>query len=754
MNQKPRRTVPVRHYFLLLVIGVLFPVVVFSTFAVWQLANENRAVVERRLLRSATDLSVAVDRELTGTLRALTALARSEALENGDLHTFREEVDRTVKVNPSWASAIVFSPDGQMLMDTALPEGSQLPRVVETESFDRVIKTQGPAVGRMLRAGPDNALAIPLRVPVLKSEKVKYVLTMIVRSESMSDLLSRSSRAGDEWIRVVVDAAGTVVAQTRGAEQFVGQTAPPSFLAGIRDRFEGVFLDASLDDEPAYVIFSKSNLGGWATGIIVPRAVLDAPARVSFMQLAIGGIGATLLSALGAVLLSRRVETGIRSGVTAAEVLAHGQMPHPEPSGVTEVAQLHEALTRAAELLALREDERNQSLERARTARAEAEAASASKDHFLAVLSHELRTPLTPVVSAVHLMESDPALTREQRELLAMVRRNVMLEVKLIDDMLDLTRVERGKLVLDMATINLHTKLHHVLEICAPDILAKHQHIKMELGADDARLRGDGARIQQVLWNLLKNAVKFTPAEGTIYIRTRRSSDDSMVELEMQDTGIGIEASAIGRIFEAFEQAAPHVTRQFGGLGLGLAISQTIVRMHGGTLTVQSQGLSTGSTFTLRLPAPRLEELKTLELANHAAPASNKGSGRLLLVEDHRDTARMMCRLLKGYGYEVHPAHDIAEALRLAEEQQFDLVVSDLGLPDGSGYELMQQLKARHQIPGIALSGYGMEEDVRKSLAAGFSEHLTKPVDFHRLETTLHRLTSQTSASNTDKSET
>lgn len=374
-----------------------------------------------------------------------------------------------------------------------------------------------------------------------------------------------------------------------------------------------------------------------------------------------------------------------------------------------------------------------------------AEAASAAKDQFLAVLSHELRTPLAPVRMAISMWErSGHAFPDDFRSDLAMIRRNVDLEIRLIDDMLDLNRIARGKLELQMETLNLHDEIRHAIRTVESDAMAKQIRLSFTPGATETTVTADAARLQQILWNVTKNAVKFTPAEGSVSIRTF-NPEQGRVCVQITDTGTGIEAAALNSIFTAFEQGGAHVTRQFGGLGLGLAISKALAEMHGGTLVADSAGKGRGATFTLELATATPAESSSSVDGDAPAdvPFAEIGrdiSHKILLVEDHEDTARLMQRLLGMLGYDVHTAGSISEALRASKATQFDLLISDLGLPDGSGNDLMRQVAQHKPLKAIALSGYGMEEDVRRTQEAGFSAHLTKPINFEQLEVTIRRV--------------
>jgi nitrogen-specific signal transduction histidine kinase/CheY-like chemotaxis protein len=367
-----------------------------------------------------------------------------------------------------------------------------------------------------------------------------------------------------------------------------------------------------------------------------------------------------------------------------------------------------------------------------------AETASLAKDRFLAVLSHELRTPLAPVFTAVALLEMTPGLPPEVQEYLGMIRRNIALETRLIDDLLDLSRVISGKLRLDCRPTPLNDLVEHVLDIVGGEVQDKGLTLESTLGARPDLVNVDPERLQQVIWNLVKNATKFTPPGGTVRVLTR-SAGEGRVEVEVRDTGKGISPQALPSIFDPFEQGDPAITRQYGGLGLGLSIAKAVVDRHGGTIRAASDGPGLGSSFTVALPlvAPPAGRPEEAAAPPAAGPA---GRLRILLIEDHVDTARATARLLERCGYKVAWAEGAAAAVRLAESQPFDIVVSDLGLPDGSGFEVMQRLKERYGVPGIALSGFGMEGDILRGREAGFLEHLVKPVDVATLDQTIRRV--------------
>jgi len=385
--------------------------------------------------------------------------------------------------------------------------------------------------------------------------------------------------------------------------------------------------------------------------------------------------------------------------------------------------------------------ERKRAEEELKRAKEAAEMANSAKDQFLAVLSHELRTPLTPVLAIVQMLEEEPELEPELRSWVQTIRRNVELEARLIDDLLDLTRIANGKLQLNIDVVDVHSLVQNVIEICQEDIKRKHINFAIDLKAKGTIVKGDPARLQQVFWNLLKNAVKFTPEHGHITLSTC-SEANGRFRLEVVDSGIGMSKQLIPKVFDAFEQGDKKITRQFGGLGLGLAISKALIDAHSGVIKATSEGKNKGATFTVILPIVDQKETTT----NGTTKSSHASIGkqpdvRVLIVEDNTDTSEVMQHLLQRKGYEVRVAHTVKEALAEAKIFSYDIIISDISLPDGNGLELLQQLNAIRPARSVAISGFGMEEDIKKSLMAGFHAHLTKPINFDSLHDTLQKLT-------------
>jgi PAS domain S-box-containing protein len=369
-------------------------------------------------------------------------------------------------------------------------------------------------------------------------------------------------------------------------------------------------------------------------------------------------------------------------------------------------------------------------------ARDAAETANKAKDQFLAMLSHELRTPLTPVLATLNLWEASEEIPHALRADVEMLRRSVELEARIIDDLLDLTRIARGLLSFSPENTDVHSLIEFLVGLSQSELQNKVLKLTLKLDAPRHHVYTDAARLQQVLWNVLRNAIKFTDQGGAVTITTSTDAQDRL-DITFHDTGIGMTPDTLSKLFIPFEQADPTRNQRYGGLGLGMAISNALVDLLDGEIRAESPGLGLGSTFTITFP--------TVDpAANGSEPVSasrkSQDKVRLLLVEDHGDTARALARLLENRGFTTKIARSVATALEAIERDEFDLYLCDLGLPDGTGIDLIRKVRETRKTPAIALTGFGMQGDVERAQQAGFDGHLTKPVNLQKLEATMWRL--------------
>ncbi|MCU0566573.1 MAG: ATP-binding protein [Oculatellaceae cyanobacterium Prado106] len=368
------------------------------------------------------------------------------------------------------------------------------------------------------------------------------------------------------------------------------------------------------------------------------------------------------------------------------------------------------------------------------TAREESEQANRVKDEFLAVLSHELRSPLNPILGWAQLLQSQQFDAEKTAHALSTIERNAQLQAQLIDDLLDVSRILQGKFVVNLNPVNLVTVVEAAIEVVRLSAEAKGIQLHTVFPSDRMVVMGDASRLQQVVWNLLTNAVKFTPRGGTVEIRL--DSHGNMAQIQIQDTGKGISPEFLPHVFDYFRQEDGATTRKFGGLGLGLALVRHLIEQQGGEVRVESAGENQGATFTVRLPLQSRPQSDQNPIASASALKlqSELQGTKVLVVDDEPDMRDLMLTVVKAYGAEVMAIATASEALSLLVSWQPDILVSDIGMPEMDGYMLIRQVRSRAPdqgglIPAIALTAYAGEMDQQQALAAGFQRHLAKPIE-------------------------
>jgi signal transduction histidine kinase len=384
------------------------------------------------------------------------------------------------------------------------------------------------------------------------------------------------------------------------------------------------------------------------------------------------------------------------------------------------------------------EEEREALLASERLARGEAERASQMKDQFLATLSHELRTPLNAIVGWSQILRSGRITEEDLTEGLAVIERNARVQARIIDDLLDMSRINSGKLRLDVQWVDLTEVISAALESVQPSADARGIKIQTLLDPSAGPARGDPGRLQQIIWNLLSNAIKFTPRGGRVQVSLSRNQ--SHVEICVSDTGAGIDPKFLPHMFDRFRQADASITRNHGGLGLGLSIVKQLVEMHGGTVSAASDGLGRGASFSVLIPIPLLQgesrehpHKNGASLARSDEPRSLKDV-RVLAVDDEPDARHLIRRILQDCGAHVLIAGSAAQALEVVAKEPLDVIVSDIGMPQCDGYELMQKIRLLPPqkggiVPSIALTAFARSDDRRRAMLAGFDMHVAKPVE-------------------------
>lgn len=735
------RTLSLRWYLVLLVAGTLLPVVLFAIAVVYKLSSQEQAASERRILLAARNLASTVEREFSSTTRTLQALAASEHLRQGNLNAFHNDAKRVAETQATWVSVILLSSKGQQLVNTRHPFGTQSLSVVEQESLQHIVKTRQPTVGN-LAAGKrkPNIVAFPVRIPVMRNDKLQYILTAVITQESMAKVVNERTAIDGEWTRTVVDGKGVVVARTRNPERFVGKLGTPSFLKRIKEATEGIYRDTTLEGTKVYLAFCRVSDSPWTVAVTVPVDVIQRPTQRAMWMVVGSGLALLLVSGIGAFIFSLQISRSITSAALAAEALANGEYPQVTPLIIEEVVLLGQSLEFAANLLLQREQERAENLKRAEAAKEEAEAANRIKDEFLTVLSHELRTPLNPILGWSKLLRTGKLDAVKTALALETIERNAKLQTQLIEDLLDVSRILKGKLSLNMTRVNLVSTIESAIETVRLAAEAKSIDLQFTTDKQPHHLKflilGDSARIQQVIWNLVANAVKFTPEGGRVNIQLERLGWQA--QIKVSDTGKGIHPDFLPYVFEYFRQEDGKTTRKFGGLGLGLAIVRHLIQLHGGTVQAESPGEGQGATFTVRFPLLKNENIRITDeqiesssLSFQSAPLINL---RVLLVDDDADMRDFIGFTLEQNHAIVTAVTSANEALQAFEKSSFDLLISDIGMPEVDGYMLMQQIRSKSpehggQVKAIALTAYAGEYNQQQALRAGFQLHLAKPVE-------------------------
>ncbi len=506
------------------------------------------------------------------------------------------------------------------------------------------------------------------------------------------------------------------------------------FDSGMKEialcRHDAVLLDYRLGKGDGLTLLREALRHGCKAPVIVLTG--DGDRGLALEALAAGAADYLVKGQIDAIDLERSIRFALQQKRHAAEL---------EQKVAERTAELEEANK------ALRDGEQKiralfEAAEAARvtaeSAKSRAEAATRAKDDFLAALSHELRTPLNPALLLATSLAEDASLPAQARGDIEVIAKGIALQAQLVDDLLDITRITGGKLRLDLHPIDAHAALRHAYNILKSDIKTREILVTFDLDAQQHTIKADAVRLQQIYWNVLKNAVKFTPRGGKVTVCTRNPVGcENTLVVEITDTGVGIAPDMVSKVFNAFIQEDSNRGHRFGGIGLGLAITQRLVELQNGKISAASEGRGRGATFRIEMPLEKGAPVTAEQPANLPKATAPGRCRHILLVEDHEQTRSTLQQLLARRGHIVSGVATILAARESAAQGNFDLIISDLGLPDGDGHKLMFEMHDSHGLPGIALSGYGMDHDIARSRESGFFAHLTKPVDIHALESAI-----------------
>jgi signal transduction histidine kinase/CheY-like chemotaxis protein len=717
--------VKIRSHLLVLLAGAFLPLMVFAvaitSFSWWQ----QRKDLELRYLERVRAMTIALDTEIDGGIRMLRALGLS--VEQGEArHAFLDRMRRTLDTQPMWSAVAAGDPSWKHVQVAwREPGGSPLP-AIDPQALASAEAKRLPAVSGLVRA-PDGQYVTEIIVPVMRGHAIESILVAVVEQSAWLRFMSQYP-IGNGATMAMVDQHGEVIARTQDNALWVGKAPPALLLEKSREMAEGAYRGRGADGDPVYAAHSRSLRWGWTVGTSVPAEIIEAALLDSSALLAAAAFVSIGLAVLFAFLLSRRIQRPITALGASARALAHGepQPPHP-PSSIDEVEEVQGAFGEADAMLRERQQRLNEALAAEREARREAEQASRAKDEFLAMLGHELRNPLNAIASAVSVLHYVDPKSGEALRARDIIDRQMVSLRQLVDDLLDVARVTRGRIMLNTRPLDLAAVARRtVTMMSASGRLARH---RVETDFREAWIVGDETRMEQVVTNLVDNAAKYTQEGGTIFVRARPEGNEAV--LEVQDNGMGIAPALLPRIFELFTQGERTIDRSQGGLGLGLSLVRRLAEMHGGSIRAHSAGTGQGATFTVRIPlAPVPAEARAPRTA--AAEAEREKPLNILVVEDNDDGRETLAMMLRLNGHQVHEADSGPGGVASLKAVHPDVAIVDIGLPGFDGYEVARRARAAPETRGVrlvALTGYGQEEDRRNARAAGFDWFLVKPAD-------------------------
>ena len=668
-----------------------------------------RDAVDHELEESADTLGTAVEREIDGWTSALYALAAEPSLNCTPTERFYHQAAAVAERHG--ARIVLLDATGQQRMNTLRPFGAALPKGPGPWVTPEAFRADRPVVSDLFIGPVANAPVVFVAVPAPAGGKPACWLALGVTPGRFGSLIALQGRPS--WRGILVDARQAVVASSRERQGSAVQLAPDWYIeasmAGARGIAEGEWNDMGA----ARVAFQRLNAGRWTVAVAAPSAELALAWSAPVAAGALGVLAVVLLSLSFAGIYARRMkrETGALAQLAELDVL-------------------RAAIARADEDIRQRRIEHEAHMA-SEALRAAAESASRSKDLFLATLSHELRGPLTAVIGWLDVGRFSLDDPQTLRQCLDIAMRNAKQQARIIDDLLDVSRIVSGKFSVERRPLELSRLVGEALEACRPAAAEKAIELRLRV-AEPAFIEGDRERMFQVLANLIGNAVKFNRPGGWVEVALERAGAE--VRLAVTDNGEGIAASALPHVFERFWQGGAGAARKHAGLGLGLSLVRYIVELHAGCIEAESGGPGQGARFTVTLP--RLAQAPQGQPAGPAQPQPENEptlSGlNVLIVDQDQDTLGWLDRVLATHGAATAAARSPEEALGRFEELHPDIVIAELAMPDAEGYRLIRSVRARQgerRVKALAFSGQASQEERSRALAAGYDAFLAKPCD-------------------------
>ena len=722
----------IRTHLLLLVAAALLPLLVFAAALTGYLWWQQRDALELRYLERVRAMTIALDTELDGAIRAMQTLGRSPRLDTDPTQDSVERMRGFLEPQPLWSSIAVGDPDWKNVTGVARDRPEIIVPGIDARLLEQVRRTQLAAVSGVVRNAA-GGYETQLAVPVMRDGQVRWILQVIIEQRAWLKFMSQYP-VGPGATMTLIDQDGRIIARTLSNDRWVGQYVAPEVRAHMRESIDGYYHSVGLEGQHFYTSHNRSARWGWTVATGVPAEAVGAALRVPTIALGAGALVTIVLAVVLAFVIGRRIARPVGALADSARALAMGTaVPARMPSSVAEVERVERAFEESGEMLQERQEALNAALAREQGARREAEEANRAKDEFLAMLGHELRNPLNAIAGASGVLGHPSATTAQAVRAREVIQRQVASLRELVDELLDVARVTSGKIVLNRQPLDLAAVVRGIVSVMhAAGRLGRHE---VETQAAEAWISGDETRLEQVVANLLDNAAKYTPAGGRISVRVHREGSDAVLEVE--DTGVGIAPELLPRIFELFTQGERTLDRAQGGLGLGLALVRRLVELHGGSVRATSAGSGRGTTLVARFPA--IEALVQTE-PEPDVRAEGKRPLKILVVEDNADGRETLSMMLRLSGHDVSEAESGPGGVEAAQAVRPDLAIVDIGLPGFDGFEVARRLRADPRTASTrlaALTGYGQEDDRHHAIAAGFDWFLVKPADPRALEDVL-----------------
>jgi signal transduction histidine kinase/ActR/RegA family two-component response regulator len=724
-----------RSRLVLLAAASTVPVLLLSVVFGYFLVQHEKDMFRQAAVDRNRTFVTALDAQIEGYVGTLRALGASSSLESASLDAFYNESTRVLASQPDWRNILLVDASGQQLVNLRLPYGTQLPREADTylDGLRSVVHSKSVMIGGVAPGPTSNVMGIAVRLPVLRDGAVHYVVQCIVKPEALAKLLARQGYPST-WTIGLIDANYRIIA--RQPYRTPGGYPSSDLTAAVKRAPEGWYRGRTLEGADMYTAHMTSALTRWTVGVGIPTREVETVAYHAATYMALATCASVLLAIIFAHWAARRLAEPISNLAVAARRL--GLQRNSDELGkvradprLLEVQAVAAALEEAAASIAEREDLREREKQAMR-------AADKAKDEFLAMLGHELRNPLSSIVASAHILRLSKPGARVTTQAHEVIERQARQMARLVEDLLDVSRLAMGKLVLHRERIDLATVTQRVVATWLQPRPERAGHTKCDL--QTAWIDADRTRIEQILANLLDNAEKFSAGRGRIQIRVRAESGNATLEVE--DEGQGISPGDIARIFELFVQGPQPFDRPKGGIGLGLTLAKRFAEMHGGAISVASPGVGRGATFTVHLPLVPEPQAGDVQPNDGKRPDPR----RVLIVEDDDDGRMMLEAMLTLEGHDVRTAATGERGVSSVVEWRPDIALVDIGLPDIDGYEVARRLRAlalSNPPKLIALSGFGQLSDLHRAYEAGFDLHLTKPIAPQFLQDVMGAITSR-----------